>query len=108
MQLTQDVLDLHMNMSSNDLFIIDFNPFATITDSLLFDWPELLSTINNEMFELRLISGTEDNRLETRVANSENRVPLEMIEFSQTEKGMSDFIKLVKDEYLDQKKSIDS
>ncbi|CAF1255537.1 unnamed protein product [Rotaria sordida] len=52
------VVDIYRK-DSNKLYIIDFNPWGPMTDSLLFDWPDILTLSlqnNNEKPEFRYVS----------------------------------------------------
>jgi len=49
------VVDIYRK-DSNKLYIIDFNPWGPMTDTLLFDWSELLTLSNNEKPEFRFVN----------------------------------------------------
>ncbi|CAF3839508.1 unnamed protein product [Rotaria magnacalcarata] len=55
---TDFVIDIYRK-DSNKLYIIDFNPWGPMTDSLLFDWPELVNLSlqnNNDKPEFRYVN----------------------------------------------------
>ena len=78
-----DTFDIYFTRDHSKIFLIDFNSFAPQTDSLLFDWAELLSVTPNtpELPILRLInSATEAAQSMPRY--SHNRYPKDVVELS--------------------------
>ena len=84
------VLDVYIPRPFNKVYLIDINPFARKTDSLLFSWNELItegSTVkdedgnSNNDYELRLITENNTGRFASK-EHSENQVPSDVIEAS--------------------------
>ncbi|KAG9288346.1 hypothetical protein G9A89_021377 [Geosiphon pyriformis] len=75
------VFDVYVTRNRERVWLIDFNPFGPMTDSLLYSWDEILSA--NLRLDLRLI----ETQAEASQAHSPpfavNRYPREMIDFSQ-------------------------
>lgn len=89
---TSFVLDVYIPRPFNKVYLIDINPFARKTDSLLFSWNELItqgstSSDNNENnavnndYELRLITENNTGRFACK-EHSENQVPRDVVEAS--------------------------
>lgn len=72
---------MYLTRDESRVFLIDFNPFAPTTDSLLFDWEELIPGIPVVPF-FRVIT-SETQASQAMPAFSHNRYPQEVV-------GMSD------------------
>lgn len=77
------VLDLYIPRPFDKVFLIDINPFARKTDSLLYSWNELitLDTSKAEDYELRLIENNNTGRFASK-EHSENQVPKDIVDAS--------------------------
>lgn len=75
------VFDVYLTRDESRVFLIDFNPFAPTTDTLLFDWEELLPGLPLIPF-FRVIT-SETQASQAMPAFSHNRYPQEVV-------GMSD------------------
>jgi D123 len=67
------VMDVYI--SNSRVYIVDFNPWSQVTDSLLYSWEELVSVT---VVELRVIKSRDDPKIIRDVAFSSNRLPLDM------------------------------
>lgn len=84
-----DTFDIYFTRDYTKIFIIDFNPFAPQTDSLLFDWQDLLSlsstsstgdpTSSEQLFRV-IESPTEAAQCMPRF--SHNRYPKDVVSLS--------------------------
>lgn len=72
---------MYLTRDESKVFLIDFNPFAITTDSLLFDWEELIPGIPLIPFFRVIMSETQASQ--AMPAFSHNRYPQEVV-------GMSD------------------
>lgn len=75
--------------------IIDFNPFCSATDSLLFNWSELLG---NTFLGLRCIE-CEENVDQPLYAH--NRLPKEVFDFSANGSSIAEFVSRFNSDILD-------
>ncbi|KAL6933232.1 related to Cell division cycle protein 123 [Hanseniaspora guilliermondii] len=74
------VLDLYVDIKTQNLKVIDINPFTRSTEPLLFTWNELLTQEpHKKMYEFRL--GENNTKMSSR-DHSENQVPLEIFDAS--------------------------
>ncbi|KAJ3247520.1 hypothetical protein HDU78_003933 [Chytriomyces hyalinus] len=81
------VFDVYINKNTRKVWLIDFNPFSTTTDSLLYDWEEL-SVSRNDAHEgsvsvvpqLRVVTGA--NSSHNQPAYATNRIPKDVVDFS--------------------------
>lgn len=78
---TADVFDVYLTRDETKVFLIDMNPFAPRTDSLLFDWQELLE--EHACQPLLRVIRSETQASQSMPAFSHNRYPQEVV-------GMSD------------------
>lgn len=77
------VLDIYIPRPYDKIFLIDINPFARMTDPLLFSWNELL-TKKMEMdqdYELRIVPENNVARFAAK-EHSENQVPKDIVDAS--------------------------
>lgn len=77
------VLDIYIPRPYDKIFLIDINPFARMTDSLLFSWNELLTknVEKDQDYELRIVPENNVARFATR-EHSENQVPKDIVDAS--------------------------
>ncbi|EDO15900.1 hypothetical protein Kpol_1019p20 [Vanderwaltozyma polyspora DSM 70294] len=82
------VIDLYIPRPFNKVFLIDINPFARMTDPLMFSWSELLTKNEpvtpigqEEDYEFRLIKENNVGRFACK-EHSENQVPTDIVEAS--------------------------
>lgn len=79
------VLDVYIPRPFNKIFIVDINPFARKTDSLLFSWNEIAAIAppknDVEDYELRLVTRHNTGRFASK-EHSENHVPQDLVEAS--------------------------
>lgn len=86
------VLDVYIPRPFNKVYLIDINPFARKTDSLLFSWNELITHGNivvdeneddaaSSDYELRLITENNTGCFASK-EHSENQVPSDIVEAS--------------------------
>jgi hypothetical protein len=57
---TLDTFDVYITRNRERIYLIDFNPFAQKSDSLLYQWEELLTS--PEQLPLRLLPSEEAGR----------------------------------------------
>ncbi|KAI8620420.1 D123-domain-containing protein [Chytriomyces sp. MP71] len=79
------VFDAYMNRNTRKLYLIDFNPFSATTDSLLFDWDEILSfdTTKNEVgLGLRVVASAGEAGQLQQPMYATNRMPKDAIDIS--------------------------
>lgn len=77
------VFDVYLPRPFDRVWLIDINPFARKTDSLLYTWHELATTEVDDDFdyELRLITETNKGRFAVK-EHSENQVPQDVVDAS--------------------------
>ena len=76
------VVDLYIPRPFNKVFLIDINPFARKTDSLLFSWNELVHIeLSGKDYELRLLTENNTGRFASK-EHSENQVPRDLVDAS--------------------------
>lgn len=79
------IIDVYIPKPYNRVIIIDINPFSRKYDPLLYTWNELLQETPN--YEIRLINENNLGRFSHK-ENSENQVPLEVINASMNTESM--------------------
>ncbi|KAG0662724.1 hypothetical protein C6P45_001051 [Maudiozyma exigua] len=77
------VLDIYIPRPFNKVFLIDINPFARKTDSLMFSWNELMTTkkTDEDDYELRIVLKNNTGRFACK-EHSENQVPDDVVQAS--------------------------
>ncbi|KAJ3190461.1 hypothetical protein HDU85_000759 [Gaertneriomyces sp. JEL0708] len=76
------VFDVYISQKGQrKVWLIDINPFSRVTDTLLFDWQEILQ-FTNESPEFRVINGHWELSNVAQPAFSSNRLPREVIDVS--------------------------
>lgn len=75
------VLDLYVPRPFNKVYLIDINPFARKTDSLLYSWNELATIEAQDDYKLRLVPKNNVGRFASK-EHSENQVPKDVIDAS--------------------------
>ena len=79
--------------------IVDFNPFCEKTDGLLFDWQELLETLDQKSTDFRFVesnSAAQGNQ----PAYTHNRLPREAFDFSSDGASIAEFVERFNQELL--------
>src|SRR6185436_17564132 len=76
-----DVIDVYITRNRERVWLIDFNPFGPMTDSLLYSWEEILTHPLSP--KLRLVTSQAEASQSHNMAYSVNRYPREMFDFSQ-------------------------
>lgn len=79
------VFDVYVQQSNQKVFLMDFNPFCSTTDSILYDWEELATfDLDQKQAEIRLIeSEQEANILSCNAPKfSTNMVPKDVVDLS--------------------------
>lgn len=74
------VFDVYINKGNHRVWLIDFNPFFTTTDGLLFDWSWLASA-TSELFTFKLVEKS-DASTSLQPMYSTNRFPKDAIDLS--------------------------
>ena len=78
-----DVLDLYINKGNRRVKLIDINPWASHTDSLLFTWEDLVCMDSKESSLVFLILESQAQTLQAHAPlYSSSRLPKEVIDFS--------------------------
>ncbi|VEU24072.1 DEKNAAC105226 [Brettanomyces naardenensis] len=76
------VFDVYLPKPLDRVYLVDVNPFARKTDSLLFTWNELATMQpNDESPAFRMVEEANSGRFATK-AHSENRVPRDVVDAS--------------------------
>lgn len=88
-----DALDVYLTRDQSRTFIVDFNPYSSSTDPLLFTYPELgdLSTTTTEPV-LRVIE-SESSAAGALPRYSHNRYPKDVVELSEGQ-SVAEFAKV--------------
>lgn len=82
------MFDVYINRQ-REVKIIDFNPWASHTESLLFEWTEILeSTVTNP--QIKVIESEEESRGK-QPAYLLNRLPKEAFDFSANGASIAEF-----------------
>lgn len=81
-----DVFDIYINKDNTKVFLIDFNPYAPQTDSLLFSWEELQDISlafdpSSSIPTVRIINSTIEAS-QSMPSFSHNRYPADVIDLS--------------------------
>ncbi|KAJ3282693.1 hypothetical protein HK104_010770 [Borealophlyctis nickersoniae] len=78
------VFDVYINKSNRKVWLVDFNPFAPTTDSLLFTWEELLSATSdgNPTATVRIVQSQQAASSSLSPAFGTNRLPRDAIDLS--------------------------
>lgn len=84
-----DTFDVYFTRDYSKIFLLDFNPFAPQTDSLLFSWSDLLSPPDDLLFRV-IASPTEAAQCMPRF--SHNRYPKDVVSLSDG-KSVAEFAK---------------
>ncbi|CCK68718.1 cell proliferation protein CDC123 KNAG_0B02750 [Huiozyma naganishii CBS 8797] len=104
------VLDVYIPRPFQKVYLIDINPFARKTDTLLFSWNELLtvggSLSNIQDYELRLVKENNTARFASK-EHSENHVPKDIVDASLDPNAIRDLAQKWK-ELLSQQQAEDS
>jgi hypothetical protein len=96
-RLENYVLDLYF--TQDDMVrIMDFNPFSINTDSLLFQWDELLG-LTQEATSIRCVESESDAQ-GIEPAYTFNRLPKEAFDFSKDGASLADFAKRLQEEII--------
>ncbi|KAJ3242623.1 hypothetical protein HDU81_000068 [Chytriomyces hyalinus] len=81
------VFDVYINKNTRKVWLIDFNPFSTTTDSLLYEWEELKVSRTDAhegsvsvVPQLRVVKGP--NSSHNQPAYATNRIPKDVVDFS--------------------------
>ncbi|KAF0462941.1 CdC protein [Gigaspora margarita] len=75
------VFDAYVTRNRERVWLIDFNPFGPMTDSLLFTWEEILTATGPPIF--RIITSQSQAHQSRSQPFVTNRFPREMFDFSQ-------------------------
>lgn len=77
-----DTFDVYLTRDESKVFLIDFNPYATRTDSLLFSWDEVhsLNTVDDRPV-LRVVR-SQAQASQTMPSYSHNRYPKDVVGLS--------------------------
>ena len=75
-----DVYDIYASVEQDKAWLMDINPYSPSTDSLLFDWPEILKMQSDGVPEIRLVS--KDTVMSNGPQYSAHQVPYELIDSS--------------------------
>lgn len=97
------VFDVYLPDKSQKVFLIDINPFARKTDSLLFSWNEVLSIKPNgadDDFELRVVAQYSTARFAAK-EHSENHVPKDMVDAAVDTSKMIELMKAYQESTID-------
>lgn len=88
------VFDIYLPRPFDRVWLIDINPFARKTDSLLFTWHELatIEVDDESEYDLRLITETNKGRFAVK-EHSENQVPQDVVDASLDPKMMVELAK---------------
>ncbi|KAI9249582.1 D123-domain-containing protein [Helicostylum pulchrum] len=87
------VFDVYLQRSNNKVYLVDFNPFNTTTDALLFTWDELMSFDTEKgVSEIRLVESQAEANFRACHAPkfATNMVPKDVIDLS-TGKSIAEF-----------------
>ncbi|CAG8657519.1 20080_t:CDS:2 [Gigaspora rosea] len=76
-----DVFDAYVTRNRERVWLIDFNPFGPMTDSLLFTWEEILTATGSPIF--RIITSQSQAHQSRSQPFVTNRFPREIFDFSQ-------------------------
>ncbi|KAJ3082408.1 hypothetical protein HK100_009681 [Physocladia obscura] len=76
------VFDVYMNKNNQRVWLLDFNPFSIITDSLLFEWNEILQHEGTEGMGLRVVLSNGETGLQHQPMYATNRIPKDAIDLS--------------------------
>ncbi|KAI9277806.1 D123-domain-containing protein [Sporodiniella umbellata] len=79
------VFDVYVQQSNQKVYLIDFNPFCKTTDSILYEWDELMTfDLDEKQTEIRLIkSEQEANILSCNAPKfATNMVPKDVVDLS--------------------------
>jgi hypothetical protein len=96
------VFDIYINPNNRKVWIVDFNPFSSVTDSLLFDWSEIAENSPMDDLKFLVIEAADDPRKQNG-PDYHNRVPLEALELSKSG-NMMDFLAEFQNLYAEQLK----
>lgn len=94
------VFDVYVPSPYNKAWLIDINPYASKTDTLLFDWDEIVQfNPFDEAFEpeFRLVDSEDASRGFGSVEHTENSVPREFIDASINPGQHGDFIRQLRE-----------
>lgn len=86
------VVDLYVPRPFNKVYLIDINPFARKTDSLLFSWNELGTIEAQDDYELRLVPENNVGRFASK-EHSENQVPKDVVDASLDPEAIKELTK---------------
>lgn len=87
------VFDVNVPRSFDRVWLIDINPFASKTDSLLFGWDQLINLHPLEddfEFQLRLVDSIDSSRGFSSIDHSESRVPKDFVDASISGEGIAE------------------
>jgi len=84
---TNYVFDVYIPRHRHKVWLIDFNPFSLTTDSLLFEWSEILQAPANLDQTLRLIDSPQEANARARSGPrfASNMYPCEVVQMSNQE-----------------------
>lgn len=78
-----DTFDIYLTRSSDRVFLIDFNPYAPTTDSLLLTWDTIHTlAISQGGRDLPVVATVEDAVTQPLPSFSHNRYPKDVVELS--------------------------
>jgi hypothetical protein len=75
-------MDVYVSERQGKVYLLDINPFSVTTDSLLFQWEEILNQPASESPELRVIESQDQVQGASQPAFSTNRLPKEGVDLS--------------------------
>ncbi|CAJ0888175.1 7696_t:CDS:2, partial [Entrophospora sp. SA101] len=78
-----DVFDVYVTRNRERVWLIDFNPFGSMTDSILYSWEEILSETLSSLTLFRIVTSQIEASQFHNQNFSVNRYPREVIDFSQ-------------------------
>jgi hypothetical protein len=74
------VFDVYVPRPFDRVWLIDINPFADYTDSLLFSWDQLAYIKSTSSIDFRLVDKLDSSRGFGTVEHTENYVPMDFVE----------------------------
>ncbi|CAH1758401.1 10552_t:CDS:2 [Entrophospora sp. SA101] len=77
------VFDVYVTRNRERVWLIDFNPFGSMTDSILYSWEEILSETLSSLTLFRIVTSQIEASQFHNQNFSVNRYPREVIDFSQ-------------------------
>ncbi|KAJ3144749.1 hypothetical protein HDU89_007793 [Geranomyces variabilis] len=80
------VFDVYINQRNRKVWLLDFNPFSPETDSLLFDWSDILTTTTPSPYpDFRVLQSQQEAVGSAHPAYATNRLPRDAVDLSTGE-----------------------